>query len=244
VSGGRSPLAVAALLAWPAIAFAQTPHPGESTHTVHDTAIHTFVLADQLEWLATSPRGAAWDARGWIGGDRNRFWFRTEGEASAAQLERTETHFFYGRAVSPWWDIVAGIRNDDGPGPARNWAAFGVQGLAPYFVEIEATGYVGAAGRTHARLEAKYELLVTNRLVLQPLLEIEIYGKDDPERLIGAGLSSADVGLRLRYEIRRELAPYVGVLWSLRFFGTADMWRASGQDATDTRLVAGLRFWH
>ena len=219
------------------------PHPDGGTHTVHDNAIHTFVLVDQLEWLATSPRAAGWDAKGWIGGDRNRFWFRTEGEASASRLDRTETHLFYGRAVSPWWDLVAGMRNDDGPGPARNWAAVGVQGLAPYFVEIEATGYVGAAGRTHARLEAKYEALVTNRLVVQPLVEIEIYGKDDPERLIGAGLSSADVGLRFRYEISREIAPYAGVLWSWRFFGTADRWRASGQRAADTRLVMGLRFW-
>ena len=232
------------LLLSPAVVFAQTPHPADGAHTVHDSAIHTFVLVDQLEWLATSPRATGWDAKGWIGKDRDRFWFRTEGEASTSQLDRTETHLFYGRAVSPWWDLVAGMRNDDGPGPARNWAALGVQGLTPYVVEIEATAYVGAAGRTHARLEAKYELLVTNRLIVQPLVEIEIYGKDDPERLIGAGLSSADVGLRLRYEIRRELAPYAGILWSRRFFGTADQWRAAGQSEGDTRLVVGLRFWH
>jgi copper resistance protein B len=237
-------LAAAVLIAWPAIASGQeAPHAGADAHTVHDNLIHTYVLIDQLEWLATSPTGTGWDAKGWMGNDRDRFWFRTEGEASADALERTETHLFCGRAISPWWDVVAGLRSDDGPGPMRNWAAVGVQGLAPYFVEVEATGYVGAAGRTHVRLEAKYELLVTNRLVLQPLVEIEIYGKDDPERMIGAGLSSADVGLRLRYEVRREIAPYAGVLWSRRFLGTADAWEAAGREVADTRLVAGLRIW-
>jgi copper resistance protein B len=232
------------LISCPAVAFAQTPHPEGRTHTTHENAIHSFVLVDQLEWLATSPRAAGWDAKGWIGQDRDRFWFRTEGEASTARLDRTETHLFYGRAIAPWWDIVAGLRHDDGPGPARNWAAVGVQGLAPYFVELEVTGYVGAEGRTHARVEAKYELLVTNRLVVQPLVEVEIYGKDDPERRIGAGLSSADIGLRVRYEIRREVAPYVGVLWSRRFYGTAEMWRGSGYPAANMRLAAGLRLWH
>lgn len=236
-------IAAAILASWPSVAWTQPPHAGTNGHTVHDNAIHTYMLLDQLEWLATSPQGTGWDAKGWIGNDRDRFWFRTEGEASADSIERTETHLFYGRAISPWWDLVAGWRNDDGPGPMRNWAAVGVQGLAPYFVEFEATGYIGAEGRTHARLEAKYELLVTNRLIVQPLVELEIYGKDDLDRMIGAGLSSADVGLRLRYEIRREFAPYAGVLWSRRFFGTADAWAAAGREVADTRLVVGLRIW-
>ena len=242
MSGSCTALMASFLTCWPAFVFAQDPHGG--VHTTHDNAIHSFVLVDQLEWMATSPRAAGWDAKGWIGQDRDRFWFRTEGEASAERLDRTETHVFYGRAISPWWDLVAGVRHDDGPGPARGWAAAGVQGLTPYVVEFEATGYVGADARTHLRVEAKHELLVTNRLILQPLAEVEIYGKDDPERMIGAGLSSADIGLRLRYEIRRELSPYAGVLWSRRFYGTADMWRAAGQSAGDTRLVVGVRLWH
>jgi copper resistance protein B len=227
----------------PQTARAQSPHPGEAEHVVHDRAIRAFVLVDQLEWLAGRDQSAGWDAKGWIGRDVDRFWFRTEGEAGADRLNRTETHLFYGRAISPWWELVAGVRADDGPGPMRTWAAVGVQGLAPYWFEVEATGYVGAAGRTHARLEVKYELLVTNRAILQPLIEVEIYGKDDPERQIGAGLSSADIGVRVRYEVKRELAAYLGVLWSRTFFGTADLARASGQEPNHTRLVAGVRFW-
>jgi copper resistance protein B len=201
------------------------------------------MLVDQLEWLAGPDPSVGWDAKGWVGGDRDRFWFRTEGEGRSDRLERTETHLVYGRPISPWWEVVAGVRSDDGPGPSRTWAAFGVQGLAPYWFEIEATGYVGAAGRTHARLEVKYELLLTNRAILQPLVEFEIYGKDDPARRIGAGLSSADIGLRLRYEIEREFAGYVGVLWTRTYFGTADHARASGHEPNRTRFVAGVRFW-
>ena len=227
------------LLAPPAAA----QHQDEPEHVIHDSAIRGYALVDQLEWLAGPDHAVGWDAKGWVGGDLNRFYFRTEGEARTARLDRTETHLFYGRPISPWWEVVAGIRTDDGPGPARTWAAMGVQGLAPYWFEIEATGYVGAAGRTHARLEVKHELLVTNRVILQPLVEMEIYGKDDPARRIGGGLSSADVGLRVRYEVRRELAGYVGVLWSRTFFGTAEHVRAAGEPPNRTRFVAGLRFW-
>jgi copper resistance protein B len=228
----------------PLHARAQSPHPDEAEHVIHDTATHMFVLVDQLEWLPGRVDAVAWDAKGWIGGDASRFWFRTEGEARADRLDRTETHLFYGRPVSPWWDLVAGVRTDDGPGPSRTWAAVGVQGLAPFWIELEATGYVGAAGRTHARLEIKHELLLTNRVILQPLVEVEIYGKEDPERRIGAGLSSADIGLRLRYEVRRELAAYAGVLWTRTFLGTADAFRSAGEPPNQRRLVAGLRFWH
>ena len=119
----------------------------------------------------------------------------------------------------------------------------GVQGLAPYWFEIEATGYVGADGRTHARLEVEYELLMTNRLILQPLVELEIFGKSDPERGIGAGLSTLEAGLRLRYEFRREFAPYVGLTWDRKLFGTADFARAQEEEIGGTRLALGLRFW-
>jgi len=213
-------------------------------HTVHDDGINSFVLFDQLEWQGGD--GATvlnWDTNGWVGRDVNRFWFRTEGEGDDDRLENAQAHALYGRAIHPWWDIVAGLRQDLGPGPDRTWAAFGIQGLAPYWFEVEATGYLGAGGRTHFRLEAEYELLLTNRLVLQPLTELEIYGKSDPELDIGAGLSSLDVGLRVRYEIRREFAPYVGVTWNRRFFGTADRAAAAGEDISTTRLALGLRLW-
>ena len=213
-------------------------------HTVHDDALHYFLLFDQFEWqTGDGVSGISWDNKGWIGGDVNRFWFRTEGEGESADLESAQAHALYGRAIHRWWDIVVGVRQDLRPGPAQTWAAIGLQGLAPYFFEVEATAYVGESGRTHFRFETEYELLLTNRLILQPLAEVEIYGKSDPERGIGAGLSSADAGLRLRYEFRREFAPYVGVTWNRKFFGTADVAEAAGEDTSGARLALGVRVW-
>jgi len=213
-------------------------------HTIHDDGVHYYVLFDQLE-VQTGDSGTAgsWDNKGWIGKDINRFWFRTEGEAEDGGVGEAQAHALFGRAIHPWWDIVVGVRQDFSPGPQRTWAAAGIQGLAPYWFEVEATAYIGQAGRTHFRIETEYELLFTNRLILQPLVELEIYGKSDPERGIGAGLSSTEAGLRLRYEFRRELAPYVGVTWSRKFFGTADFADMAGEDRSDTNVALGMRVW-
>ena len=216
--------------------------PDVQGHTVHDDVVHTFVLFDQLEWRA-GDGGAGWDTKGWIGWDRDRFWFRTEGHGGDGGVDRAEAHLLYGRAIGRWWEVVAGVRQDIRPDLARTWAAVGLQGLAPYWFEVEATAYVGESGRTQVRLESEYELLVTNRLILQPRIEMHLYGKADPQYGFGAGLGSADVGLRLRYEIRRELAPYVGVTWSRTFFQTADLARAAGRNVNDARLAAGVRLW-
>lgn len=222
----------------------QAAFPDVHGHSVHDRAIHYFVLFDQLEWQSGAGRTVgSWDNKGWVGGDIHRFWFRTEGEGEGGSLAAAQAHALYGRAIAPWWDLVMGIRQDVRPGPAQTWAVVGVQGLAPYWFEIEATAYIGAAGRTHARLETEYELLLTNRLILQPLVEVEIYGKSDPERQIGAGLSTIEAGARMRYEIRREFAPYVGVTWSRKFFGTADVARESGEEVSGARLALGARIW-
>jgi copper resistance protein B len=224
-----------------AAAFPQLVEPG---HAVHDNGTQYFVLFDQLEWQSADRlSGANWDTSGWIGRDVDRFWFRTEGDSENRTLGEAQAHALYGRAIHRWWDVVAGLRQDFGPGPARTWAAVGIQGLAPYWFEVQATAYVGQSGRTHFRFEAEYELLITNRLILQPQVELEVYGKSDPERRIGAGLSSLDTGLRLRYEFRREFAPYVGVTWNQRFFGTADLSKAAGEDPHVTRFVTGVRLW-
>lgn len=218
--------------------------PDVEGHAVHDNGVHAFVLFDQLEWQAGGgSRRGSWDTRGWVGRDINRLWFRTEGEFDSDRLIGSQAHVLYGRAVSRWWEVVAGIRQDVRPGPAQTRAAIGIQGLAPFWFDVEATAYIGASGRTHFRIETEYELLLTNRLVAQPLVEIEIYGKDDPSHGFAAGLSTGDLGLRLRYEIRRELAPYVGVTWQRKFFGTADLAEASGEPAGQTRFVAGVRLW-
>lgn len=219
--------------------------PDVRGHAVHDRVLNYFVLADQLEWQTGSGEGGGfnWDLRGWVGHDRNRLWFRTEGDRSGGRTEQAQTNLLYGRAIARWWDVVAGARLDTLPATPRVALAFGVQGLAPYRFDLEATAFVEPSGRTHVRLETEYDLLVTNRLVLQPLLEFEVYGTADRERLIAAGLSTGELGLRLRYEFRREFAPYVGVVWSQRFFGSGDLARAQGQPSGTARLAVGLRTW-
>ena len=218
--------------------------PDVEGDTVRDNAVHYFVFFDHLEWQAVETGdGLHWDTKGWVGRDRDRLWFRTEGEAEDGRLGNGEVHVFYGRAFARWWDVVVGLRQDIRPGPAQTWAAFGVQGLAPYGFEVEATAYVSDGGQTAARLEAEYELLLTNRLALQPLVEVNVYGKSNAERGIGAGLGSADAELRVRYEFRREFAPYVGLAWRQRFGQTADFAPASGATTAGPRFVAGLRLW-
>jgi copper resistance protein B len=216
--------------------------PDVDGHSVHDTALNYFVLFDQLEWQSGTGRSAlSWDTKGWMGGDLNRFWFRTEGDQQDGTIEGGELHALYGRAIARWWDVVAGVRQDVRPGPTRTWAAIGLQGLAPYWFEVEATAYLGSGGDVHVRVETEYELLVTNRLILQPLVEAEIFGKADPERSVGRGLSTLETGLRLRYEFRREIAPYFGITWHRKLFETADL--AAGGETSETRLAVGLRLW-
>jgi len=218
--------------------------PDLDGHPAHDRTIHSFVLFDQLEFLAPGDeRGIALDSKGWIGRDRDRLWFRAEGDGDDQRLDEAQMHVLYGKQVSRWWDVVGGIRQDFRPGPAQTWAAVGIQGLAPYWFEVEATGYVGAGGRTHARLEVEYELLLTNRLIAQPLAEIELFGKSDPERGIGSGLSSTDLGFRIRYELKREFAPYAGIVWRNKWGKTADFAEAAGEQTGGARIVTGLRLW-
>jgi copper resistance protein B len=218
--------------------------PDVAGHAVHDAALNYFVLFDQLEWQSGfGAQGLNADTKGWVGGDRSRFWFRAEADSEDGRVGEAETHLLYGRQISRWWDVVGGVRQDVRPRPGRTWAAVGLQGLAPYWFEVELTGYVGAEGRTHFRGEVEYELLLTNRLVLQPLVEVEVFGKSDPERGIGAGLSTINTGFRLRYEFRRELAPYVGVTWNNKFGKTADFAEAAGEHSGGARLVSGVRLW-
>jgi copper resistance protein B len=218
--------------------------PDVEGHAVHDNTVNYFVLFDQLEWQAgDSPNGMSIDTRGWVGRNRDRLWFRAEADADDGRVAASQVHLLYARQVSRWWDVVAGVSQDLRPGRPQTWAAFGVQGLAPYWFEVQATIHVGASGRTHARFEVEYELLLTNRLVLQPLIEAEIFGKSDPARGVGAGLSTTDAGFRLRYEFKRELAPYVGISWAQKWGKTANLAAAVGDEPGDARFVTGLRLW-
>lgn len=210
----------------------------------HGEAIHHYVLLDRLEARDADPgRGQAWEGSAWIGGDIDRLWLRSEGQRTRGRLAAADIEALYGHAVGPWWDLLLGARNDSGGGPSRQWAAIGVQGLAPYKFELSATAYAGSQGRTAARVEADYDVLLSNRLILQPRIEAWWHGRDDPATRTGAGLGSAEAGLRLRYEITRQFAPYLGVVHERRFGRSADHARADGEGPRDTRWVAGLRIW-
>lgn len=210
----------------------------------HAPEINSYVAFNRLEtWDAKPGSGQAWEVQAWVGSDLNRLWLRSEGERTGGKTEAADLEVLYGRSVSTWWDVLAGIKHDFSPGGSQSWAAFGVQGFAPYKFDVKATAYVGESGRTAANVELEYELLLTNRLILQPLIEVTAFGKDDRERGIGSGLSSVEAGVRLRYEISRKFAPYVGVVHERAFGNTADFRRAEGEDTRDTRVVAGVRIW-
>ncbi|BDU16390.1 copper resistance protein B [Lysobacter auxotrophicus] len=210
----------------------------------HAPERNSFVLFDRLEAIDLDDgRGEAWEAQAWFGSDIHRLWLRSEGEREHGHTESADLELLYGRSVTPWWDVVAGVKHDFKPGRSRDWAAFGVQGLAPYKFEVSATAYIGEGGATAATVEAEYEVLLTNRLILQPRVEVEAFGKDDPGRGVGSGLSTVETGLRLRYEVTRRFAPYVGVAWERAYGGTADLRRDEGEAVEDTRLVAGVRLW-
>jgi copper resistance protein B len=170
--------------------------PAHGLH-MHGSAPTDMLLVDQLEaFHGRDGNGQSWEAEGWYGNDADKLWLRSEGEHSGGRLEDSELEALWNHAVATFWSTQLGVRHDFGAGPKREWAAFGVQGLAPYWFEIEATAYAGSSGRTAARLRADYELLFTQRWILQPELEVNFHGKSDPARGIGNGLTDAKLGLR------------------------------------------------
>lgn len=218
--------------------------PPPNDHPVHDNTIQNFVLLDGFEgWNADAGAGMEWEGQAWIGTDLDRLWLRSEGERVGGATESADLEVLYGRSIARWWDLVAGVRHDFKPGASQDFAAIGIQGLAPQKFEVAATAYVGSSGQTGLRLEAERDLLLTNRLILQSLVEANLHGKNDPRRGIGSGLSTAEAGVRLRYEFTRQFAPYIGIVHERAFGDTADFRRAEGEDRSDTRLLAGLRIW-
>ncbi|CAN2973929.1 copper resistance protein B [Pseudomonas sp. PM2] len=212
-------------------------------HQVHDSGVNSMLLINQLEWQGGDGNAQSWDIKGWVGGDIDRLWLRSEGERSAGRTESAEAQALWGHAISPWWDVVGGVRQDFKPGDSQTWAALGVQGMALYNFEAEATLFVGESGNTAARLEGDYDILLTNRLILQPTAELNFYAQNDPQRGMGSGLSESELGLRLRYEIRREFAPYVGVSWNRAYGQTAQYARDEDEDINQLRWVVGVRLW-
>lgn len=210
-----------------------------------DVEYFNALLVDRLESLSTgSTTFMTYDLQYWWGQTFDRALIRAEGDVDDGAFQNARTELLWAHAADPNWDTHLGIRYDKGFGPDRGWLAVGVQGIAPYWVYVEATAYVGEQGRTAFRLETEYDVLLTQRLVLQPRMEANFYGKKDPARALGHGLSDLAAGLRLRYEVWRELAPYIGIEWAGRFGDTADYLRNAGSRTDEIRAIAGIQFWY
>lgn len=215
------------------------PLPG---HQVHDRAVNWAVIVDQLEYQSVESSSALkWNATAWVGGDIDRLWLRTEGERQQGKTHKAELQALWGHAISPWWELVGGLRQDFKPASGQTWAAFGIQGTPLYGLELEATVYAGERQQSALRLEAAYAILLTNRWILEPNLEANFYGRNDAGHEQGTGLADSEVGLRLRYEISRGFAPYVGVSFERLHGNRARQAREVGEDLGQTRLVAGIR---
>ena len=204
-----------------------------------------MVMFDRLEWQDTGGDGTLlWDFQGWYGGDIDKLFIKSEGEVSLEEdeIEDAEIQALWSRAVSPFWDVQAGVRYDLEP-KGRTHAVVGIQGLAPYWFEVDTAAFLSTDGDLSARIEAEYELRFSQRLVLQPRIEANLSAQDIPELGIGSGLTGIEPGVRLQYEIRRTFAPYVGVEWQKQFGDTAAFTRAAGEDPDKIVGVIGLRTW-
>ncbi|GAA0678165.1 copper resistance protein B [Sphingomonas insulae] len=188
--------------------------------------------------------GYRWDGAAWFGGDIHRLVVKSEGEgAFADRIERAEVQAVYSRALDPYWNLQAGIRQDLEADARRSYATIGVEGLAPYWFDVEGALFLSDKGDVLARVEAWYDQRLTQRAILQPRVELNLAAQDMPGSRIGAGLSTAEIGLRLRYEFKRELAPYIGMSWERNYGATARYARADGDDGGGLAFVAGLRAW-
>lgn len=209
----------------------------------NDDPLLVMAEVDRLELRAGDGEPQRLEAEAWAGRDLQKLWLKTEVERADGSTEEAEVQLGWSRALAPFWDLRLGVRRDFEPEPGRGWAVVGVKGLAPYLFDVDAALFVGEGGRTGLRLEAEYELALTQRLMLVPELEVNVYGQNDEATGTGSGLSSVELGVRLRYEIRRELAPYIGVSWQRRFGNTADFARDVGEVVDSAQLLIGLHAW-
>lgn len=247
-------LGVAALLA-AAVPAAAADHDGHAGHgaaseaapfgsPVADEHVWYHALLEQFEGRLGADDGFHWEGTAWAGTDTNRIRFNAEGALDGAgRAEEGRYELLYERPITSFFNLQGGIRTDADAHAGRSWAAFGVEGLAPLFWHVAATGYAGSQGHLAARLEASYDLLLTQRLILQPQLEMNFYSKADPRRAIGSGLSRLDAGLRLRYEITRKFAPYIGLAHEEAFGETAVIARKAGGRSSALRFTIGIRSW-
>ncbi|MBL4853014.1 MAG: copper resistance protein B [Robiginitomaculum sp.] len=212
----------------------------------HGDSPISFIMGDRLETQLTNGEETfVWDAQGWYGTDQHKLWIKTEGEYSFTdnEVEDAEIQALWSKPVTAFWDFQAGIRYDLAP-RGRTHAVLGFQGLAPYWFEVDAAAFLSTEGDLTSRIEAEYDFILSQRLFLQPRLEVEFSAQDIEELDIGAGITGFDLGLRLRYEWRREFAPYIGVEWQKNLGETAGIVRNSGGDSNQLALIVGIRAWY
>lgn len=215
-------------------------------HKEHGGSTFPQVMFNLAEYQARKGGdGFRWDGEAWLGGDINRLVLKSEGEGTfkGGGVESAEIQALYSRAIDPYWNVQAGVRYDFKPNPSRTYATIGIEGLAPYWFEVEGALFLSDKGDVLARAEAYYDQRITQRLILQPRVELNFAGQDVPENRIGSGLSNAELGLRLRYEIRREFAPYIGISYEQKVGDTARYARADGERTRSTSFVLGIRTW-
>lgn len=216
-----------------------------SDEVAMDRSIFAHALLDQAEGrIGGGQNGFRWEGQGWIGTDYDKLWLKSEGIVlGKGGVEDGQHELLYDRALTTFMDLQAGVRTDWDSAAGRTWAALGVQGLAPLWFDYEATAYLSDGGHAALRLALSYDILITQRLILQPQIEMNFYSKADPGRMIGAGLSDIDTGIRLRYEISRKFAPYVGLAYAGKFGQTASIARQAGESAGALQFVFGIRSW-
>ena len=215
-----------------------------TNHATHGDMLTGTLMAERLELrIADGQEAYLWDLQGWYGGDIDKFVVKSEGEGEFGEtVEDAEVQALWGHAIGPFFDLQAGVRLDLEP-ETRGHLVLGVQGLAPYMWHVDGAVFLSDRGDFTARLEGEYDQKITQRLILQPRVELELAAQDIPEREIGAGLTKIETGLRLRYEIAREFAPYVGVGYEAKIGQTADMAKAAGEDPDGLALLFGIRAW-
>ncbi len=203
-----------------------------------DDPLRTMFIVDQFEVLNNDENSREWEASFYLGYDLDKLYFYTEGSSTSDGLESSQNDIVYSRAIAPFWDMQAGIAYDKNTDASQTWGEIAIAGLAPYFFEIRAALLLNSDSNIGLRLDAEYEVLITQKLILTPSLEADFYTKNELQMRLGSGLSSIDVGLRLRYEIIREFAPYVGITWEKTFGETYNF-----NPVNETNFLLGLRLW-
>jgi len=229
-----------------AIFGAQAMAPARDTvRREHGAITSGTILIDQFEAvIGKGQNGYAWNAQAWYGGDIDRLWLKTEGEGRFGESPETaEIQALWSRAINPWFNLQAGVRHDFRPVPHRTYATLGLQGLAPYWFEVDSALFLSNKGDLTARLELEYDQRLTQKLIVQPEVELNLAAQNVPELGIGSGLSTAELGLRLRYHFVPEFAPYVGVKYERAFGDTADFRRVQGDKTSGWNFLIGIRSW-